>query len=114
MNELAARGNVLLVGRAGSRFLRDVPQAFHIRLVAPMEIRLRRVIEHRWLRESPARQLIAKSDSKRQAFSASYFGADWSDPVEYHLTLNSGRLGPAAVDVAACAAELHWAAEQHG
>ena len=46
MSELAARGNVLLVGRGGNRFLRDHPAAFHVRLVAPMEIRLRRVMEH--------------------------------------------------------------------
>jgi cytidylate kinase len=109
MSELAARGDVLLVGRGGSRFLRDLPQAFHVRLVAPMEIRLRRVMEHRWLREDPAQQLIAKSDSQRCAFYATYFGADWSDPVEYHMTLNSGRLGPATVDLVAFAATLHWA-----
>src|SRR5207248_8251968 len=63
MSELAARGNVLLVGRGGNRFLRDHPAAFHVRLVAPMEIRLRRVMEHRWLREKQAGQLIAQSDA---------------------------------------------------
>ena len=39
---------------------------------------------------------------------AGYFAADWSDPLEYHLTINSGRLGAAAVDLAALAAERHW------
>ena len=109
MSELAARGNVLLVGRGGNRFLRDHPAAFHVRLVAPMEIRLRRVMEHRWLREKQARQLIAQSDAERRSFYENYFGADWTSPLEYHLTANSGRLGPAAVDLVACAAERHWA-----
>jgi len=109
MSELAARGNVLLVGRGGNRFLRDHPAAFHVRLVAPMEIRLRRVMEHRWLREKQAGQLIAQSDAERRSFYENYFGADWTSPLEYHLTANSGRLGPAAVDLVACAAERHWA-----
>jgi cytidylate kinase len=108
MNDLAARGNVVLVGRGGSRFLRNHAGAFHVRLVALPEVRVRRVMEHRWLREAPARQLIAQGDAQRRRFYEDYFGADWSDPLEYHLTVNSGRLGPAAVDLVACAAWRHW------
>lgn len=108
MHELAARGDVLLVGRGGSRFLRDQPPAFHVRLVAPMRTRVQRVMEHRWLRQEPAQKLIAQSDTQRRRFYQDYFGADWSDPLEYHLTVNSGRLGPTAVDLVAFAAERHW------
>ena len=69
MNELALRGDVLLVGSGGSCFLRDHPIAFHIRLVAPMTTRLRRVMEYRWYAEASARKLIAESD--RQPLAAS-------------------------------------------
>lgn len=108
MNELSARGDVLVVGRGGSRFLRDDPRAFHVRLVAPMAVRVQRVMEHRWLRQEPAKTLIAESDSQRRRFYQDYFGADWSDPLEYHLTVNSGRLGPTTVDLVAFAAERYW------
>jgi len=111
MKELAACGNVLLVGRGGSRFLRDFPGAFHVRLVATPEARVRRVMEHRWLREGPARQLIAQIDEQRRRFHADYFGTDWSSPLEYHFTVNTGRLGPAAVDLIALAAGRFW---RHG
>jgi cytidylate kinase len=114
MSELAARGNVLLVGRGGNRFLRDVPAAFHVRLVAPPEDRVRRVMDHRWLREGPARQLIKQSDAQRGGFYEGCFGADWSDPLEYHVTVNSGRLGPAAVDVAVGLVERYWASARAG
>jgi len=108
IKELAEKGNVLLVGRGGNRFLREQRQAVHVRLVARREARLRRVMEHRWLREEPARQLLARSDEQRRRFHESYFGADWSDPLEYHLTVNSARLGPAAVDLVAAAASRLW------
>ena len=111
MNELAARGNVLLVGRGGSIILRDHPGAFHVRLAAPPEVRVRRVMEHRWLREAEARKLIAETDSQRRQFYQSFFGADWGNPLDFHLTVNSGRLGPAAVDLVAFAAERTW--EKH-
>jgi cytidylate kinase len=108
MTELAGRGDVLLVGRGGSAFLRDHPGAIHVRLVAPPELRQRRVMEHRWLREEPARKLIAQSDSRRARFYENAFGADWASPLEYHITVNSGRLGPASVDLVAGAALRHW------
>jgi cytidylate kinase len=108
MKEQAERGRVILVGRGGSRFLRDDPDAFHVRLVADLETRVRRVMEHRWLREDAARQLIARSDNQRRSFYEGYFGADWASPLEYHLTVNSGRLGPAAVDLIVFFAERHW------
>jgi cytidylate kinase len=112
ISELAARGNVLLVGRGSSVFLREHTWAFHVRLVAPLDVRVRRVMEHRWLREGPARQLIAQTDAQRSGFYQNFFGADWVSALEYHLTVNSGRLGAAAVDLVACAAEKHWARVQ--
>jgi cytidylate kinase len=108
MHELCNRGDVILVGRGGSRILRDDPRAFHVRLVASLPVRVRRVMEYRWVRESVAKKLIAESDSRRSNFYESYFGADWSSPLEYDLTVNSGRLGPAAVEAVGLAAERYW------
>jgi cytidylate kinase len=109
MSELAAQGDVLIVGRGGSRFLRDDPRAFHVRLVAPLAVRVRRTMEYRWLAEAPARALIAETDAQRDRFYADFFGADRSDPLEYCITVNGGRLGAAAVDLVAFAAERFWA-----
>ncbi|HEY7424769.1 MAG TPA: cytidylate kinase-like family protein [Gemmataceae bacterium] len=108
IKELAERGNVLLVGRGGSRFLRDRPSAFHVRLVAEMETRVRRVMEDRWVGKEAACQLIAQGDDRRRRFHESYFGSDWSNPLEYHLTINSGRLGPATINLIVSAAARHW------
>ncbi len=108
MNELAARGDALLVGRGGSCFLREHPRAFHVRLVAPMPIRVRRVMEYRWLAEAPARKLIADSDDRRRRFYRDYFETDWSDPLGYHITVNSGRLGAVAVNLVARTADRAW------
>jgi cytidylate kinase len=108
MKQLAERGDVILVGRAGNCLLRDDPRAFHVRLVAPMPVRLRRVMEYRWVREGVAKKLLAQSDAQRRSFYESYFGVDWANPLEYHLTVNSGRLGPAAVDLVSLAAAHHW------
>jgi cytidylate kinase len=109
IGELAAQGGVLLVGRGGSGFLGDDPRAFHVRLAASMTCRVKRVMEHHWLREEQARKLLADSDDKRQRFYHEAFGRDWASPLEHHLTVNAGRLGGKAVDLVAIAARRHWA-----
>ena len=108
MREFADRGEVLLAGRGGAWLLRDCPRTFHVRLVARMNVRLRRVMEYRWVREDAAKKLIAHSDAQRRSFCESYFGADWASPLEYHITVNSGRLGAQAIDLVAAAATRHW------
>jgi cytidylate kinase len=108
MHELAEQGDVVLVGRGGNCFLRDFPRAFHVRLVAPPNVRLHRVMEYRWVRESVAKKLMEESDAQRRRFHQSCFGVDWTDPLEYHVTVNSGRLMLNALDLVAMAAEQYW------
>ncbi len=108
LRQLADRGDVIVVGRGGHCLLRDQPCAYHVRLMAPLPVRLRRVMEYRWVRESVAKKLIADSDAQRRSFYESYFGVDWANPLEYHITVNSGRLGPPAVDLVSLAAARHW------
>jgi hypothetical protein len=53
-------------------------------------------------------KLVAESDSQRRRFHESYFGIDWSSSLEYHITVNSGRLALAALDLITFAADRHW------
>jgi cytidylate kinase len=109
MRELARTGNTLILGRGGCMFLKDYPNALHVRLVSPVAVRVRRTMEYRWLAEGAARAAIVQSDAQRKSFFHSYFGVDWEDPLLYDLTVNSGRLGAAAVELVAAAGELKWA-----
>jgi len=111
--QAAAQGNAVLVGRGSHHLVGEAPDAFHprtfrVRLVAPMPIRLRRVMELQWLAEEPARKRIAESDDRRRRFYQDYFQTDWSDPLGYDITVNSGRLGASAVDLVAIAADRAW------
>jgi len=112
MRELADRGNVILVGRGGHCFLRDDPRAFHVRSIASTAVRCRRIMEYRWVREAVAKKLMAESDRQRYRFHESYFGIDWSNPLEYHMTVNTGRLALMALDLISLAADRHWSHQE--
>ena len=96
-------------GRGGCRFLEDDPRVFHLRLVADAQARLRRVMEHRWLAEDAARSLMEQTDQQRAQFYQAFFGVDWTNPLGYHVTVNTGRMQPEGVNLIALMAERHWA-----
>lgn len=108
MGELAQRGDVVIVGRGGCRFLKDDPQAFHARLVAAHGERLRRVMASRWLAERPARQLLDRTDAHRRKFYETLFGVDWTSPLGYHITVDTARRGPGASALVSHFAQSFW------
>lgn len=97
----AARGDALLVNRGAAFFLRDRADACHVHFMADADRRLVSVMQERWLAEEAALALIAGSDAHRRRFHEVYFNADWANPVEYHLAINTGRLGAATLDLIA-------------
>jgi CMP/dCMP kinase len=92
IEDMAATGNAVIVGRGAQAVLRDVPDVLHIHIVAPLEKRLERVAQYCHLDENAARQRIAKVDGDRANYLRKYYLLDWEDPTLYHLTINTGCL----------------------
>jgi cytidylate kinase len=91
--EIAAAGSVVMVGRAAPALLAASPAALHVRLVAPLEARVRRATERLGVDEAEARRVVARSDENRARYHRQYYDRDWADPLNYHLTLNTDALG---------------------
>ncbi len=114
MEEYAQKGNVVIVGRGGNFILKDA-DALHVRLVADMPFRIQRVMEVRWVNEGPAKEIIRQNDHDRAAFHRRYFKADWNDPLNYHLVLNTSRLSiPGVIETLVAAAQARWAEKAAG
>lgn len=90
---LAETGNVVIVGRASQIILKDVENAFHVRIDAGLDFRVRRIMEKRGITEREALEMIRKSDAMKKNYFEHYIKADWNDPLNYHLILDSSRLG---------------------
>ena len=89
IKELYQKGNVVLVGRGGQLLLAGRPGCLHLRLCAPMEYRIRRVMEKAGLSEKEAGEKIHARDKSRAAYIKDHYQRDWNDPGLYHLTINS-------------------------
>jgi cytidylate kinase len=111
IREVAARGSAVIVGRGGAFVLADHPTALHVYLVAPIEVRLRTIMDRMSLSEDAARRRLHEIDANRAAYASQLYGADWGDPIHYDLVLNTARLGyQATADVIRAALEARTVA----
>ncbi|HWB59504.1 MAG TPA: cytidylate kinase-like family protein [Chthoniobacteraceae bacterium] len=87
---LATLGNAIMVGRGGNIVTSRLPNVLHVRLVAPMETRIRRIRKLRNLTEREAVLYIETADMGRRRYVKHYFNEDIADPLHYHLVVNTG------------------------
>jgi cytidylate kinase len=92
IKELARSQSLVLQGRGSQFILRDYPQALHVLITAPLEVRLKRVMENLKLDRENAKREIARFDSGVREFIKRYFKAEVWDPVCYDLVVNTEHL----------------------
>jgi len=91
--ELAMKGNVLIRGWGATMLLHPVAHAACIRVCAPMDERIKRLMERLQTDdEDLARNEIEGDDTARAARMSEHFGVKWGDPTLYDLTLNTERV----------------------
>lgn len=94
--EAAAHGPVVVVGRAGWWILRKEPGLLSVFLHAPLEQRVERINKIYKLGSfEKAHEMVLASDRQRAAFVKASTDRDWLDTGNYHLTLDTWRLGSA-------------------
>jgi cytidylate kinase len=87
--ELAKSHSLVIRGRGSQFTLRDYPEVLHVLVVAPQEIRLKRVMLRLKTGEGAAKQEIERSDKSTKAFIKKYFHAELEDPIHYNLVINT-------------------------
>jgi CMP/dCMP kinase len=95
-------GDFVIVGRGSQVLLKDKPNVFHIRVVAPVEERIQRIKdEMKQKRESydahvalrrEAQDFLVERDAASDDYIKRYYNADWNDNQLYHLVLNTGKI----------------------
>lgn len=71
---LANQGRVIIVGRSAGAILKDVPNKLNIRLEAPTEWRINRIMQLKELSQAEAAEYITKADEKRDSFIEKIIG----------------------------------------
>src|SRR5215207_2534337 len=110
--DAASQGRVVVVGRAAPAVLARETAALHVRLVAPRAFRIQVAADRLGCAAAKAAAALDDTDRMRARYSREYYRRDWSDPLNFHMVLNTGVLGfDGATDViVARARALGWEA----
>lgn len=94
------KGNTVIVGRGSMAALAGKPNVIHVRIVAPRELRLKRVQEQEKVTAEQAEELVDRRDVTDVEWIKRYFGLDAHSPELFDLTINTARVRPEfAVDL---------------
>jgi cytidylate kinase len=90
---------LIVVGHGAQCIFEDRTDALNIRLVGPLQARLKRVAARQSISPTVAWDLVRRADEDRQAYIQRYFHRDWRNELLYDLQINTG-----AIDLAEAAA----------
>jgi cytidylate kinase len=88
IEDVASRGNCVIVGRGSPYILRNRPDAFHVFIYAPTEEKIRR-LKSIGKSEKEAMELVTEVDRDRGDFIRHYFKKDWPHRPLYNMMINS-------------------------
>jgi len=90
--QLARMGKVVIVGRGGNIITSKLKNVFHVRLIAPLENRIKYIMDVNKMNRQDAEAFIKKEDVARRKYLKSNFSRDSENPELYHIVLNTGLL----------------------
>lgn len=90
---LADQESCVIVGRCADYILRDQPDCLHVFICADSADRCQRVLERYGDNGKPLAKRIEDKDIRRKIYYSHYTDQVWGAPQNYHLCLNSSKLG---------------------
>lgn len=93
MRGFARRGHCILVGRGSVFAVQDLPNCINLRLVAPVEFRIKKIMQVHRLDEEDAINYIGLHQQQRDDFIHRFADGNITDPLLYHLIINNAHLG---------------------
>jgi cytidylate kinase len=109
MEEAVAEGNAVLVGRGAQALLADRPDALHVFCYARKAFLVEYAITYRGIAPSGAEHEVEQRNKQREQYVKRHWGRDWRAFENYHLCLDTGRIGiPGAADLVVAAARARF------
>lgn len=88
VEQAAAEGKCVIVGRGSQHFLQDRDDTLRFFLYAPRQEKVRRLVEQ-GVRQSDAEHQADVVDKERAAFIKTYFHVEWPNRPVYHAMVNT-------------------------
>ena len=91
--ELAEKGPCVIVGRCADYILKERNDCLNVFIHADMEKRAERIVKMYGERTDAPEKRLRDKDKRRKAYYQFYTDTQWGVAENYHLALDSGKLG---------------------
>lgn len=86
------QGNVVIVGRGGQAILRDKPDALHVRVIASIPSRIKRMQQRGVVGIADIKTTLAQQDRATAAYLKRFYDVQWDDLSLYDLVINTDKI----------------------
>ena len=86
--DFALQGNLVYHGHLAQLLLQKIPFVLRVLLTAPVEYRIKTLMQESGKTMEEASNHIKLMDERRQKWSQFLYGVDWKDPVHYDIVYN--------------------------
>ena len=90
----AHHGNVVILGRSGFEVLSGFADVLHVRIQAPLAVRIGRVMEKQNLSFEQAEAVVKEKDRVRLAFVEEFYKVPWDSMNAFDLVVSTDKISP--------------------
>ena len=94
VNDLHAQGNAVIIGRGANQILADASHTLHVGLLAPMEVRVKTLIDREHFEKEEAEIHVEELERAREDFIMKFWKVHPNEAKHYHMMLNMGKMNP--------------------
>ena len=93
-NDLHAQGNAVIIGRGANQILADASHTLHVGLLAPMEVRVKTLLDREHFEKEEAEIHVEELERAREDFIMKFWKVHPNEAKHYHMMLNMGKMNP--------------------
>ena len=89
---VAKHGNVVILGRSGYAILAGFADVLHVRLQAPLSVRIARMMAQQKIPLEQAEAVVKENDKVRLTFVEEFYRVPWGAVQSFDLVINTGKI----------------------
>lgn len=93
IDEAAARGAVVIVGRGAQETLHSRPNMLSVFCYAPLKALVARCMDRDNLNEADATRRVEETNKRRSEWVRAHWNREWGNPANYDICVNTGTFG---------------------
>jgi cytidylate kinase len=100
--DVAEQDDVVIMGRGGQVLLGGIPHVLRVRVMAPFDLRVRRVVKKmagqmgETVDVRTTAEMVRRNDQEKAGRMRYLYDVDWADPALYDLVINTEKLSHTA------------------